>query len=598
MSKKPIASGDLVSFAIKIDGTPISDINSIQSIEVQKGVNQIPIAKIILTDGDSSTGEFAASSSNTFVPGNSITIEAGYDDNNTVIFKGLITKQNIQINENIGSVLIVECRDEAIKMIVGRKSLTYSKQKDSDIITTIINNYSGLSAAVSPTSIVWPEQVQYYTTDWDYIIARAETNGMIVTSINGKVSVFKPDAENVPVFTITYGDNLLEFNATLDAITQLGSVKASSWDFTAQKIISGGVVNKYSGPGNLSSKKLSEVLGISNYELQSSTPINNDELTELSNATLIKSAFSKITGEVKFNGNNLVDPGKYITLTGLGNRFNGDHIISNIQHIIEQGRWMTKASIGLSISSPLEEPDRIVPSAPAILPGAKGLFNAKVLKMHEDPANQYRILINIPSIDPNGNGIWARLTNFYSTSGSGTLFMPEVGDEVVVGFLSEDPRYPIILGSMYSSSENKPFQELNPDEKNSIKSIASKTGINIRFNDKDQILAIETPNENCATFNDKNKEITINDQNNNSIVMSESGILLKSGKNLTLDATQKLIFKGNEGILVESSMGDVQIKALNITNKADMQFTAEGEMTASLQGGTETTIKGGMVMIN
>ena len=121
-----IASGGLVTFDIKTNGSAIPDTMDIQSVEVEKGINRIPIAKIVVIDGTPSTETFEASSSSTFVPGNTITIEAGYDSKNEVIFKGIITKQSIRIHGAEGSVLIVECRDEAVKMIVGRKSLTYS----------------------------------------------------------------------------------------------------------------------------------------------------------------------------------------------------------------------------------------------------------------------------------------------------------------------------------------------------------------------------------------------------------------------------------------------------------------------------------------
>lgn len=598
MSTTNITSGGLVTYTIKSEGNAIPDTMDVQSIEVEKGVNRIPIANIVVIDGSPATETFEASSSSTFVPGNKITIEAGYDNKNEVIFEGIVTKQSIRIHGAEGSVLVVECRDEAIKMVVGRKSVTYAKKKDSDILSSIIGNYSGLSANVSATETEWPEQVQYYTTDWDFLLARAETNGMIVTALNGKVSVAKPDASTSSVLQITYGDNLLEFNASLNAVTQLGSAKATSWDYTQQKTASGEANSSYAGPGNLSSKKLSEVVGLSEYDLQSTAPLQSGDLTNWSKAALVKSAYSKIQGDVKFQGSNLVDPAKYITLAGLGDRFNGDHIISGVHHVIAHGNWTTEVSVGLSPVWFTEEPDVMAPPASGLLPGAQGLFNATVKKMYEDPDNQYRVLVDIPLFDPSGEGLWARLTNFYSTSGAGAFFMPEVGDEVVVGFLNEDPRFPIILGSMYSSSNNKPFDGLDPNEKNTIKAIVSKSGINIEFDDEKKILTLQTPSKNTAIFSDDEKSITFKDQNDNSIVMSDSGITIKSPKNITVEATQNLTLKGDQGVTIESSGGDVQIKGLNIKESAQMEYSAQGSMTASLQGGTQTTIKGAMVMIN
>ncbi|WP_425638031.1 type VI secretion system tip protein VgrG [Algoriphagus yeomjeoni] len=591
-------SDGLSTFTIKTNGKNIDDAIQVFSIEVEKGVNRIPIAKVTVLDGSAAEESFDVSSSSTFIPGASIEIEAGYDSRNQVIFKGIITKQRIRFDNTMGPVLEVECRDEAVKMMVGRKSRTYCNKKDSDIISGIISSYSGLSAAVKATTTVWPGQVQYYATDWDFSLARAEANGMIVNVLNGIVSVLDPTEQTSSILQITYGDNLFAFDATLDAVTQLGSAQASSWDIPSQKTRTGVATSTYPGPGNLSSQKLSEVVGLANFELQSTAPIQKADLENWSKATLTKSAYSKIQGIVKFQGSSLVEPAKYITLAGVGDRFNGDHFTSFVHHTIADGNWITEASIGMSPSWSTQEPSVTAPTASGLLPGVQGLFNATVKKIFEDPDSQYRVLIDLPLFDPKGEGIWARLTNFYASSGAGVFFMPEVGDEVVVGFLNEDPRYPIILGSMYSAENNKPVEGLRPDEKNAIKSIATKSGISITFDDENKILTLETPNNNRAIFSDQDKEITIIDQNNNRITMSEIGITLSNDKDIIIESGQKLTLKGNQGVAIESSGGDVEIKGMNITESAEIKYSAEGNATASLKGGAQTTIQGAMVMIN
>lgn len=598
MGDTEIMNGGLVTFTIKVDGKAIPDEVDVESIEIEKSVNRISSARISVLDGEVETQTFKISASKLFVPGNKISIEAGYDLVNKTIFEGIVTQQNIRVDNSVGSMLIVECRDEAIKMVVGRKSVTYSEQTDSDILKTMIGNYNGLSADVASTNIKWPEQVQYYSTDWDFMVARAEANGMIVSAINGKVSVFRPDADTSPVLKIAYGDNLFEINAAMDAVSQLGAVKATSWDFMTQKTVSTDVENAYKGPGNLSSKTLSKVVGLSDYEIQSTAPLESDALKGWSDATLMKSAFSKIQGDVKFQGSAVVDPGKYITLSGLGDRFNGDHFISSVFHKIAQGNWVTEVAFGLSPYWITEEPDVVAPPASGLLPGVQGLFNATVKKMYEDPENQYRVLVDIPLFDPSGEGLWARLTNFYSTSGAGAFFMPEVGDEVVVGFLNEDPRFPIILGSMYSSTKNKPLAGNEPNEGNSIKSIASKSGINIQFDDANKILTITTPDKNTAVFSDKDKSVTLKDQNDNRVVMDTKGITIKSENNISVHSSQNLKLTGEQGVSIDAPGGDVTIKGLNVKNSADMTFEARGDATAKLEGGAETVVRGAMVMIN
>lgn len=598
MANPSVTAGTLATFVISVGGSAVPGSLSIYSVHVEKKVNKIATATITILDGDPATEDFAASSSSTFVPGATISIEAGYDSANKVIFSGIITGQTIRIDPVIGSALEVECRDEAVKMIVGRKCLSFSKQKDSDIISSIIGTY-GLTASVTATTTTWPEQIQYYATDWDFILSRAEANGMIVTTINGTVAVAKPDADTTSVLTVGNGTGLMEFNADMDAITQLGSVTSTTWDFTQQQVASAEANNNLAGPGNISSKTLSEVVGLSTYGLQTSAPLQTADLTNWSNAQLIKSEYAKIRGTAKFQGTSVVDLATYITLQGLGDRFNGDHFVSGVQHDISNGNWLTEVSIGMSPIWFTEEPDVMAPPASGLLPGARGLLTGTVKQMNADPDSQYRILVSVPLFDQNGAGIWARLANFYSTSGAGAFFMPEVGDEVVLGFLNEDPRFPVILGSMYSSSSNQPFSNIPAaDDKNSIKAIVSKSGIYLQFDDTNKILTITTPGNNQIIFSDKDKQITLQDQNSNSVVMSSDGITMNSPKSITISATQNLTLKGNQGVTIQSSTGDVQISGMNVKETAQSQWSAEGSLTAQLQGGTQTTIKGAMVMIN
>ena len=590
--------GDVATFAVKVGGNAIPGGLGVLSVHVDKRVNRISTAKIVILDGQADTGKFDASSSDTFLPGAELTIEAGYDTQNQLIFKGIITRQSIRIDDLVGSALEVECRDAAVKMIVGRKSLTYSNQKDSDIISSIIGNYGGLSSSVTATTTVWPEQVQYYVTDWDFILARAEVNGLIVTALNGVVSVVAPDADTTSVQNVKFGDGLMQFNADLNAITQVGSVKALTWDYKNQVVSSAEVSNNIAGPGNLSSKKLSEVVGLANYELQTTALMEPADLTSWSKAQMIKSAYSKIQGEAVFQGSSRVEPEKYITLQGLGDRFSGDHFISGVVHDLSTGNWTTRVAVGNIPTWFAEEPDVIAPSASGLLPGARGLFNGTVKKMNADPDTQFRILVDVPLFDQNGAGIWARLSNFYSTSGAGAFFLPEVGDEVVLGFLNEDPRYPVILGSMYSSTKIKPFTGLEPNEKNSIKAIVSKSGISIEFDDENKVLTIATPDKNTMIFSDKDKQISIKDDNGNSIVMSSDGITIKSPKDITLSADQHIKLSGTQGITVQASGGDVDVSGINIKETADSQYSAEGSMTAKISSGMEMTLKSAMIMIN
>ena len=143
-----------------------------------------------------------------------------------------------------------------MKMTVGRNNAYYTEKTDSDIITKLIDNH-GLSADVTSTSNQLKEVVQYYATDWDFMIVRAEVNGLIVTASDGQVSVKNPDDETDAVLTLTYGNDIIEFDAVIDAQSQLSSVKSSAWDVENQEVASGESSVSNFDLGNLSSSALS-----------------------------------------------------------------------------------------------------------------------------------------------------------------------------------------------------------------------------------------------------------------------------------------------------------------------------------------------------
>lgn len=592
-----IKQGALISFTVSVDGSPLPGTVQIFSVRVTKAINRISCASLVVLDGNAADGNFENSSASYFVPGKAVTIEAGYDNQNQLIFKGLVTKQNLRVDPETGSLLTVECKDQAVQMTVGRKSACFPKSKDSDVIAKLIGGYKGLTATVTATGVTVPELVQYYCSDWDFILSRAEINGMIVSTINGKVSVFRPDANNKPVLTIQYGDNLYSFDADLNAVTQLGAVKASAWDFKQQQLVTGKVGNDIAGPGNISSKTLAGVVGLTEFELQTTAALQTDALTGWAKAQMLKNEFAKITGETRFQGSALVEPGVYITIAGMGTRFNGDHLVSCVTHDISDGNWCTDAQLGLSPHWFVQEPEVVAPSAAGLLPGISGLYNATVKKIDADPDSAYRILINLPLFDSTGQGLWARLANFYSTSGAGAFFLPEIGDEVIVGFLNDDPCYPIILGSLYSANR-KPYATLNPNTKNTHKAIVSNSKLRIDFDDENVILTVTTPQNNSIVLDDKNKQIKVSDQNGNSMVLSDNGIAMKSPKDITIEAGQKVSIKGKMGVDVASGGGDVTVTGVNINENAQAEYTASGSAAATVKGGATLTLKGAMVLIN
>src|SRR5690606_29015241 len=128
------------------------------------------------------------------------------------IFSGIIVKHAVRIGKNNASRLVIECRDKALAMTVARKSVSYVDKKDSELFTTLLR-VNGLTPKVTETKTKHKELVQYHCSDWDFMVARAEANGMLVMVDGGTVTVNAPDTSTAPVLQLTYGSDIIDFHA-------------------------------------------------------------------------------------------------------------------------------------------------------------------------------------------------------------------------------------------------------------------------------------------------------------------------------------------------------------------------------------------------
>ena len=583
-------STDLLSVQLSVNGKTSNAI--VRRIDVDKRINKIAKAIIELNDGSKALEDFKISDSSEFVPGQKLEIKAGYHSKEKTIFKGVIMSQTIIIDSDQGPALRIECKDEAVETANAYKNAYYLKSTDSDIIHKILGNYS-VSKSVDSTSITYEEVIQYGTTDWDFIVSRADINGMVTITDDGEVSIKKPDVSATPILSLTYGDSIIEMDLTIGGDEQFMSVDANAWDASNQKLVEGKSnepsVNKQ---GDLTGKKLAQVLNAKAL-LQSPVPLEKEALNSWANAQLIKSRMSRFTGTILCEGNAAVKPNTIVEIKGIGKKLNGNAYVNGISHELFEGRWLTEISVGLQKEwfsqqvpiNPLKAAGRI--------PGMSGLHIGIVKKTYEDPEGEFRVLVTLPLIKSSDDGIWARLSTYYASKGFGNFFYPEIGDEVILGFLDDNPSAPIILGSVYSKT-NAPL--LTPDEKNTHKAIITSTLMKIDFDEENKVITIETPGKNIITLSDKDKGITLTDQNNNMIQMNESGITIDSKKDIVIKATNDIKISATNIDVNASS--DVDISGTNTTTKAQMSFSAQAGGTAELKASGNVTVKGALVELN
>jgi len=538
-------------------------------VEITNKVNKVPFAQIVLRDGSQEAQTFAVSSSQYYALGTTLEVQARYEGegSNQTLFKGIVIAQNIRTTLNSGTLLVVELCDKSNALVSERKNSVYTNQSDSEVIKTILSTNGVGIGEISTTQGTHPQLIQYECSDWDFLMMRADVNGLIVCIHEGKLSAIQPSLKGESVFTFNYGITpCMHFNMSADVRHQFDAVQATSWDIQTQQCPTPSQANEtaYSlGQGDLNLSKITATLEKKTQTLITGINATPDEMKSWATARLIKSRLSLFQGTITLEGNASLVLGGVITLEGLGDLFNGKALITGVMHHIHENSWQTTVQIGMPNQwYERQYPDINTAPASGLLAGIKGLQVGIIQAFEEDPEKEYRLQVKIPTMlsSNNENTLLARLAAPYLGLNKGLFFIPDVGDEVIVGFINDDPRDAIILGSVYSQ-KNTPPKNYPFDAQNNLQGIITKGGLEVQFNDDEnaKAMSLQTPEGNTVLLEDE-KGITLKDKSGNQWVMSDKGVSVE-------DCNGNKMVLGSEGITLNSSgvfkleaSGDVELK--------------------------------------
>jgi Rhs element Vgr protein len=580
---------DVVTYDIAVNGSPVDAGLQLLSMVISKELNRVPTARLVFRDGNAADQNFPVSNDTVFIPGGTINIKIGRDSTNAQAFKGIIVKHGIKIKENGNSELHIECKDASVRMTVGRHSKYFENMTDSQLFDTLIQPYANLQSNPQTTTPIYPGIVQHHVSDWDFMMLRAEANGMLVFPDDGNINIAVPDTSTQAVLKITYGISVLEFEAEMDARNQWKNVAAASWDYTSQRLFNADTSSaNFKENGNIQGNDLADTISLPAFELRHSGHLIEQELQDWVNGVMLRSRLAKIRGRAKFSGSTAVKPGNMVDLEGVGDRFNGNVFVTAVKHEIGNGQWDTHIQFGLDPQGYAHQHKEDLSDAESagLVGMIGGLQIGIVVQLQDDPDGEDRILVKTPTIDNNARGIWTRVASLDAGANRGAFFRPEINDEVIVGFINDDPRHAVVLGMLNSSAKPAPVKA---QDANDEKGFTTRSKMHIRFNDNTKTITIDTPAGNSIVLDESGTKIEIKDQNTNSITMDASGITLQSPNEIQINAGTNLTLSAG----VSLSIGGV-----DISMNADASLSMSGSGNAGLSSSGITQISGSTVMIN
>lgn len=179
--------------------------------------------------------------------------------------------------------------------------------------------------------------------------------------------------------------------------------------------------------------------------------------------------------------------------------------------------------------------------AGARIPGRlRGPFLGEVVSV-SDPDDRNRVQVRLHAFDgvPDQDApMWARVAVPFAGADRGAFFLPDVGDEVLVTFVQGDPRFPVVIGSLWNGSDSAP-DELGGDRVDRW-TIVGKAGTKIQILEENASTAtihLETPGGVKGTFTDEGGGKIELEASGSKVTLQSSGVTIETSGTAKVQAS-------------------------------------------------------------
>ena len=189
---------------------------------------------------------------------------------------------------------------------------------------------------------------------------------------------------------------------------------------------------------------------------------------------------------------------------------------------------------------------------------------------------------------------WVRVAQGWAGQGWGMMFLPRIGQEVIVSFLEGDPDRPIVTGSVYNAEKTVPYALPGEQTKSTIKSASSKGSVGnneFRFEDKKDAEEVYVHAQKDMTIkveNDRKKEV-LHDEINT----------IKNDRTTTIqEGNEKLVVsKGDRTVQVETGKETYAVKGVrDLTVTGNETHTNEADYTQTVTGNYQLKVTGNLLI--
>lgn len=475
------------------------------------------------------------------------------------LFSGEITGIESYFNENSQAPITIRAYDVSHRLHRGRYNRSFQNMTDSDIVEKIAKEMRIETKAIASSGAPYDYIFQENQTNMEFLRSRAFRLGFELYVQDNKLYFAKPESRGS--LDLKWLKDLNSFRVRISSAEQVSSVEVRGWNYQEKRAIIATaeqekvITQNQNGSGSDVSTQ---------FQLDSQPPkmivvdrpvASDKEANNIAQAICNELGGEFICADARGEGNPLIRVGRVVNLSEM-DKYDGKYYITETRHLYHQRVYTTEFTVrGLKGGNLLS----VLSPKTTLQPGQT--FLAAIVTDNQDPQGWGRVKVKFPTLTEEHASNWARVVSVGAGSDRGFDCLPEINDEVLVGFEHGDIHRPYIIGGVWNGQDSPPeaIADSIVDSKVRLRTIKTRTGHTLQFVEEDKGVSkagiyLETSGGHQFRLDDSQKSIQIktsnghqiemNDQNQEISVTSTGNMAIKALGNLEIQANGTIALKG------------------------------------------------------
>ncbi|MER5280735.1 VgrG-related protein [Streptomyces sp. NPDC002809] len=566
---------------------------------------------------------------------------AGGDTAPKPLLEGVVTALEVELDET-GTFTVVRGLDESHRLLRGRRVASYQNMTLADICGQVAQRAGLKPGTVDVAGPVIEHMAQPNVTDWEFVRGLAEEAGAQAYVRDGQLHVTRPaEASGAPdgsaragrnPLVLELGDNLLRCRAGVSAAEQVSEVEVRGWDVGAKQPVVGRAPAGTSSTLELgvTAAEVSAPFGEARFVVTDAAYGAQAEVDRAAKALAERIAGSFAELDAVIRGNPEVRAGSAVALNAVGAPFEGRYTVTSSRHVFDAVRgyetWITVSGQQERSLFGLTGGGGPGPAGAAGGGGrCAGLVNGTVTDT-QDPEGSGRVKVRFPWLSDEYASDWARTAQSGGTGG-GEAFIPEVGDEVLVGFEHGHLDRPYVLAGLYNGQDRPgggggggaPAPGGTPGEGGDLvdpttgavnrRAFASKSGNQLELLDAangPQGVRLRTGDGKLTIDLDRRGTAVVINSDGSVTIEAREQVSVKAAKGVALDAGggalelrgDSVTVTSRSGVALDGGNGKVALATGGAVEVKGAQVTVDGTQRTDVRSGGSVAVNAPMITLN